>query len=615
MENNLEVKYAGFWVRVLASVIDALILSLPIKLIDSLFGSDSWVTIILMLLIFWGYSSYCVYRWRGTAGKKILGLEVLGKDLEPVNLQRASVRFAYSLITYTILFSPKLLILLFSMAFEPLGYLAFVVVLLPILMMLFNDKKQVLHDYLAKTVVVDVEDRREDTSRGTQIEEVNARNNNTKKFNIIGFIRTIGIVIVVGFGAYYLYVFSVTAFVFGSLAKTKQKSYDNSFHIKYQTSDYNNSKIIFYKKELEASSQDFIDANDMYEIFESDVKKDLALGCIQYFIKIKNRDDWIEEGSRFRKNARNKYANTEEKIKKAKNNSNYMGKNFYTFDLNMVNHIIDDITETWSDKNESICEQKVPIKDMYKIFVKKYIPKFENENIYSRFGDKPQQRETDWHNLLMKSNPEYFKNKKEEEKILNNKYQKIKIEERKEKKLEEEKLYKQELKVSKYPIFVAIKFNKNSQFDDLMIPGRDLEMKNAQGHTLLRVAMQYKNEYALNRLLQSGANMYVMDKHNSYFDFTWTVSGNDLKTVKIFLNNGVDVNFQYKKSETPLTIAAKGCNNFELVKLLLHHGAKSDIIDTYGHTTISGLSRYCRDKEKYKKMKKLLEKKNSFFGW
>ena len=72
-------------------------------------------------------------------------------------------------------------------------------------------------------------------------------------------------------------------------------------------------------------------------------------------------------------------------------------------------------------------------------------------------------------------------------------------------------------------------------------------MKNVQGYTLLRVAMQYKNEYALNRLLQSGANMYAMDKHNSYSDFTWAVSGNDLKTVKIFLENGVDVNFQYKK--------------------------------------------------------------------
>ena len=177
--------------------------------------------------------------------------------------------------------------------------------------------------------------------------------------------------------------------------------------MKYQTNDFNDSRIIFYQKELELYSKEFIEAEGMYDIFAMDTKKDLALGCIQYFIRRKNRDGWINESSNYRKNARNKYANTEDKIQKAKKNSDYMDRHFYTFDLNMVDDIEDEITQVWSDKNDSICENKVPANKLYDIFIKKYIPKFDNENIHSRFGDKPQQREVDWFDMLTKRHPEY----------------------------------------------------------------------------------------------------------------------------------------------------------------------------------------------------------------
>ena len=147
-----------------------------------------------------------------------------------------------------------------------------------------------------------------------------------------------------------------------------------------------------------------------------------------------------------------------------------------------------------------------------------------------------------------------------------------------------------------------------------MAQGVDIETKNKQGYTLLRAAVFDNNDYVINRLLESGANMYAMDKHNLYSPFTWAVSDNDIEIVKLFLEHGVDVNYQYKKSETALTIAAQGCKNFELVELLLDNGANPKLMDTYGQNTISGLSRYCRDKNSYKKMMKLIEKKSSFFG-
>ncbi len=161
--------------------------------------------------------------------------------------------------------------------------------------------------------------------------------------------------------------------------------------------------------------------------------------------------------------------------------------------------------------------------------------------------------------------------------------------------------------LKKRPIYAAIKFKKNSDFDRLMAEGVDIETKNIQGRTLLRIAVSYKNKYVINRLLESGADMYAMDKYNAYYPFTSAASDGDVEIVKLFLKHGVDVNYQYKKSETALTEAAKGCTNFELVQLLLDNGANPKLMDMYGQNTISGLSRYCRDKNSYKKMMKLIE--------
>lgn len=85
-----------------------------------------------------------------------------------------------------------------------------------------------------------------------------------------------------------------------------------------------------------------------------------------------------------------------------------MGHHFYTFDLNIVNHVVDEVTEVWSDKNESICEKQLSSYELYEIFIPKYISKFDDENIHSQFGTKPQQREVDWFKLLKEKRHDIF---------------------------------------------------------------------------------------------------------------------------------------------------------------------------------------------------------------
>ena len=131
MEKREEsVVYAGFWVRVLASVIDGLILTLPLSMVEALFGDESTITLVLFFVLWWLYTSRMLSSsWKATIGKKIVAIEVVDEQGNQLTFRGASFRFLYSMISYMLI--------------------------LPILMMLFSERKQTLHDKMAKTIVLD----------------------------------------------------------------------------------------------------------------------------------------------------------------------------------------------------------------------------------------------------------------------------------------------------------------------------------------------------------------------------------------------------------------------------------------------------------------------------
>jgi len=475
MKNKKEEIYAGFWVRILASVIDGLVLSIPINIIESLFGKNSWITILLVLGLWWFYIAKLLSSsWRATVGKKVLGLEVLDMEYEQLTFKEASVRSLYSFISYLFV--------------------------LPVFMMFFNDKKQTFHDYFAKTVVIDKVARAMQNGQNIGISTATKE----EKIGLTRLIRGVGIFIIIVVFAYSLYYFAMFAFVYGSLYSHNAKKYDNSFHIKYEAKDFNDSRIVFYKKELEKHSKKFIEANGMYEIFEADVKKDLALGCIQYFIRRNNKESWIEEGSNFRKNARNKYATTEEKIKKAKRNSNYMGKHFYTFDSNMVNHIEEDITELWSDKNDSICEQIVSVDDMYKMFVQKYIWQFPSSVCCEGRGKE-------WFKLFEKSQPKLSKEAKLD-KLKQEEEVRIYVEQMEEKERKKTLIEKQNRlwQSAKKGNIYGLGYFKNI----------NANIRNEKGQTPLMLAVQNGHDMVVSMMREAIVDVWAKDnKGKTAFDY------------------------------------------------------------------------------------------------
>lgn len=148
------VTYAGFWLRFVALIIDTIVLGFAGAILTLPFGAgfglhgllrgkafespDEWIgasglffkIIIIRTLLHWLYYALLESsEWRGTLGKKALGLEVTDLNGNRIDFARASGRFFAKILSTLILF---------------IGYI----------MAGITEKKQALHDILAGCLVI-----------------------------------------------------------------------------------------------------------------------------------------------------------------------------------------------------------------------------------------------------------------------------------------------------------------------------------------------------------------------------------------------------------------------------------------------------------------------------
>jgi uncharacterized RDD family membrane protein YckC len=120
--------YAGFWDRFGAAFIDGLILIVPNLIINYTIGSGAGD--VLAIVMGWLYAALLESGpGQATLGKKALGLKVVGEDGQRISFGQATGRHFGKFISALILL---------------IGYL----------MMLWDEKKQTLHDKMAGTYVV-----------------------------------------------------------------------------------------------------------------------------------------------------------------------------------------------------------------------------------------------------------------------------------------------------------------------------------------------------------------------------------------------------------------------------------------------------------------------------
>ncbi len=117
-------KYAGFWQRLAAGIIDGII----VGVVPGMILKDSSGNILSFLLGL-GYSIWMLANYSATVGMMVLKIRITKESGGKLSYQDATLRYFASLLSGIVL---------------GLGYL----------WMIWDSKKQTWHDHIAKTVVV-----------------------------------------------------------------------------------------------------------------------------------------------------------------------------------------------------------------------------------------------------------------------------------------------------------------------------------------------------------------------------------------------------------------------------------------------------------------------------
>ncbi len=133
--------YGGFWIRVVAYIIDAIVLSVASGIVGALLGVNIFVSDwsnydptanLISLVISWLYFALLESSERGaTVGKMAVGLRVVTSDGRRLSFLNATGRYFAKFISAIIL---------------GIGFI----------MVAFTDKKRGLHDMIAGTLVIKV---------------------------------------------------------------------------------------------------------------------------------------------------------------------------------------------------------------------------------------------------------------------------------------------------------------------------------------------------------------------------------------------------------------------------------------------------------------------------
>jgi uncharacterized RDD family membrane protein YckC len=122
------IVYGSFWERFAAALLDGFILIIPTYVLQSMMGQMSGTFV--SILVNWLYSAFLESgESQATLGKRALGLKVTDMNGHRISFANASSRFFGK-------------------------YVSAIILLIGYLMMLWDDKKQTLHDKMAGTLVV-----------------------------------------------------------------------------------------------------------------------------------------------------------------------------------------------------------------------------------------------------------------------------------------------------------------------------------------------------------------------------------------------------------------------------------------------------------------------------
>lgn len=131
LQTLAQFEHGGFWIRVLATLIDVAVLIIPITALEGLV--DIQRSRVLEGAVVCGvWAAYCIpfwsAPWHATPGKRLCGLTILSSDGCDLTLGRALFRYVATIVSGAVIVGP--------------------------LMVVFSERRQGLQDLIANTVVV-----------------------------------------------------------------------------------------------------------------------------------------------------------------------------------------------------------------------------------------------------------------------------------------------------------------------------------------------------------------------------------------------------------------------------------------------------------------------------
>ena len=167
--------YAGFWIRVLAQIIDGLIISLFIVFLSDSSRMAMILSQLVSSAIFYGYIFYFYTKYGQTLGKMLMKIKVVHLDGSPIHASTVTRRKMVDIGLEVFRYTATVTVLLAMSDSEFLSlpaknrgaellssnrvigatlFIAAVWSAVDCLTVVFNHQKRAVHDYIAGTVVI-----------------------------------------------------------------------------------------------------------------------------------------------------------------------------------------------------------------------------------------------------------------------------------------------------------------------------------------------------------------------------------------------------------------------------------------------------------------------------
>ena len=167
-----KVEYAGFWIRVGASLIDFLTY-IPLMALNffNMMSIKSLPLQLIILLILGVYKPFMEFKYGGTLGKLAVKIKVVNYELESITGVQAIIRYALWIPGQIVAIASAIMVfqsplfeetttfvdiqtLQASMGMAMISGIFGVLILVSCIIVAFEDSKRGLHDMMAKTYVI-----------------------------------------------------------------------------------------------------------------------------------------------------------------------------------------------------------------------------------------------------------------------------------------------------------------------------------------------------------------------------------------------------------------------------------------------------------------------------